>query len=72
MMNGEDSAGRSIKVGDTVRFRGQIYEIYAFKPGQGRNGTAAIEFDRKPHIDELPDEISVDLQTSAITNESSR
>lgn len=57
----QDSTGKLIAVGDRVKFRGQIYTIEAFKPGQGRNGTAAIEFDRKPHIEELPDEVSVDL-----------
>lgn len=61
MISGKDSMGKIIKVGDTVRFRGQFYTIEAFKPGQGRNSTAALEFNKKPHIDELPDEISVDL-----------
>ena len=56
-----DSVNRPIKVGDRVRFRGQIYTITGFRPGQGRHRSAAIEFAEEVHIDEVPDEISVDF-----------
>jgi len=57
----QDSAGRAIDVGSCVRFRGETYTIKAFRPGEGRFGSNAIEFDREPPISEIPDEISVDL-----------
>ena len=60
MKSYQDSVGRPIRVGDKVRFRGRIYEIAEFQPGGGRFGSAAIRFTDKPHIDEIPDEISVD------------
>lgn len=58
----EDSAGRLIKVGDQVCWRGQVYTIARFIPGEGRMNCAAIEFtEGSLHRAELPDEISVDL-----------
>lgn len=57
-----DSAGRSIREGNRVRFRGEVYTIKSFKPGEGRSGTAAIEFEEPEiHTEEVPDEWSVDL-----------
>jgi hypothetical protein len=58
---GQDSAGRPIYVGSRVKFRRQIYTIKGFKPGQGRLGCAELILDRKPHLAEVSDEISVDL-----------
>ena len=57
----QDSTGTFIQEGDRVRFRGEEYTIKAFRYGQGRYGTAAIEFERAAHTDEVPDEFSVDL-----------
>lgn len=58
---GQDSAGRFITLGDRVKFRGQIYTIQAFKPGEGRGGCQGLVLDREPHVSEPPDEISVDV-----------
>jgi hypothetical protein len=55
-----DSSGKPISVGDYVRWRGQDYWIVEFHPGQGRSGCARIQFDREPHIREVPDEWGVD------------
>jgi hypothetical protein len=57
----QDSTGKPIAVGDRVRFRGRVYTITAFRPGQGRFGSAAIEFDEPCHTTETPDEVSVDF-----------
>jgi len=58
----QDSAGRQIRVGDRVSWRGQIYTIKAFGDPVGRCGTRAIVFEESRHIlDEIPDEIGVDL-----------
>ena len=65
----QDSTGKDIKVGDLVRWRGQVYQIKEFREGQGRSGTASIEFTTPPHTPEVPDEISVDLVTAAVTEE---
>jgi hypothetical protein len=61
-----DSAGRPIKVGDSVAWRGQRYTIRGFGESVGRSDTRAIEFEEPLHVeDEVPDEIGVDLvQTS--------
>jgi hypothetical protein len=57
-----DSTGKEIQVGNRVRFRGQIYTIKGFRPGEGLLGTSAIEFEESPqHTPEVADEISVDL-----------
>jgi hypothetical protein len=56
-----DSIGRTIRVGDRIRFRGRVYTIMGFRPGEGTHGTAAIELAGLLHVDEVPDEISVDL-----------
>ena len=57
-----DSTGNTIVVGDRVRFRGQLYTIKSFHPGEGRSGEiAAIMFEEwPPHCNEIPDEWSVD------------
>lgn len=58
----QDSAGRQIRVGDCVSWRGQIYTIKAFGDFVGRYGTRTIEFEEPLHLqDEIPDEIAVDL-----------
>ena len=58
----QDGAGRTIRVGDRVSWRGQIYTIKAFGDLVGRYGTRTIEFEEPRHInDEIPDEIAVDL-----------
>ena len=55
----EDSTGKPIAIGDKVRWRGQHYTIKAFKKAGGR-GATIIEFEETPHIEETPDEFSVD------------
>ena len=62
MKKPQDSTGREIRVGDRVRWRGQIYTIKAFGEAVGRFGTRAIEFEETLHFGgEIPDEIAVDL-----------
>ncbi len=61
----QDSAGREIRVGDRVRWRGQLYTIKAFGGPVGRHGTHAIEFEEPLHRQELPDEFAVDLVEKA-------
>jgi len=57
-----DSTGKVIKIGDSVRFRGQCYTIKRFlHPGNGACGTSQIEFVEPQHTKEVADEISVDL-----------
>ncbi len=56
-----DSTGKTIIVGDTVRFRGKEYTIKEFIDGGGRNGTAFILFNEEQHVTETADELSVDL-----------
>lgn len=57
----QDSTGNSITIGDSVRFRGQIYTIKEFIPGEGRFNTARIIFNEQTNTIEQADEISVDL-----------
>ena len=57
----QDSAGRQIRVGDRVSWRGQIYTIKSFGDPVGRFGTRTIAFEEPPHTDEVPDEITIDL-----------
>lgn len=57
----QDSTGRCINVGDSVRFRGKIYTIKEFIPDEGRFETARIIFNEPQHTDEIADEINVDL-----------
>ncbi len=60
-----DSTGRNtLNIGDKVTFRGQVYTVKAFHPGEGRFGTACIEFEEERHVEERGDEISVDKVTS--------
>lgn len=56
-----DSTGQPIDVGDPVFFRGKIYTIRGFRPGEGRHGIAAIDFEETQHTEEIADEWSVDL-----------
>ena len=57
----QDSTGMPIDIGDSIRFRGQVYTIKGFLYGLGRYGTAVIEFEEdNVHTKEIPDEISVD------------
>lgn len=62
----QDSAGREIRVGDCVRWRGRLYTIKAFGALVGRCGTRAIEFEETLHRQEVPDEIAVDLVEAAV------
>lgn len=58
----QDSAGRAIKIGDRVNWRGQTYTIKAFGDPIGRHGTREIKFEEPLHLaGEIPDEIGVDL-----------
>lgn len=61
-----DSTGTPIYVGDVVRFRGHRYTIFSFLPGEGRFGSAAIEFVEPCHTAETPDEISVDIVSASV------
>lgn len=57
----QDSAGRHIKIGSKVRFRGQVYTIKAFGDRTSR-GAISIEFEEaEVHTSEQPDEWGVDL-----------
>lgn len=56
-----DSTGQPIRVGDSVRFRGQIYTIKEFVEGEGCWETSRIIFEEPQHTTEAADEISVDL-----------
>lgn len=57
----QDSAGRFIDVGDTVRFRGKEFTIESFGPKTGRCDTHTITFTEPvTHTTEIPDEISID------------
>jgi hypothetical protein len=61
MREPQDSTGKTIRIGNRVSWRGQIYTIKAFGDG-GRHGTRAIEFEEPLHLSgEIPDEIAVDL-----------
>ncbi len=64
-MNPTDSTGKLLRVGDRVRFRGKVYQIAGFRPGEGVAGTCAITFREPQHTTEVADEISVDLITAA-------
>ena len=56
----QDSTGNHIQVGDSVRFRGEVYTIRQFVFGEGLHGTASILFVEDQHTNEVADEISVD------------
>lgn len=60
-MNYQDSSGKGISIGDRVRFRGYVYTIDSFQPGEGRSGIATVGFREPSHLLEVPDEWSVDL-----------
>lgn len=64
-MSYQDSTGKEIFVGDRVRFRGTHYTIASFHDGEGRCGTARIEF-VEPYEGEIPDEIGVDKSRNLI------
>jgi len=56
-----DSTGKPISIGDRVRFRGQVFTIKGFRPGEGRFGSAVVEFEEVVvHTNETPDEIGID------------
>jgi hypothetical protein len=61
MREPQDSTGKTIRVGNRVSWRGQIYTIKAFGDAIGRHGTRVIEFEEPLHLNEVPDEIAVDL-----------
>jgi len=56
-----DSSGKSVIIGDKVRFRGKEYTIKRFIETTGRCGTSQIEFEEEQHTTEIADEISIDL-----------
>lgn len=66
-----DSTGQPVRIGDTVRFRGQNYTIKEFIPGEGRFGTARIVFNEPQHTPEEADEISIDLIDPSASREPS-
>ena len=57
----QDSAGRPIRLGSKVKFRGQEYTIAEFIPGTGRCVTHQITFKEEQHTPEVADELSVDV-----------
>ncbi len=59
-----DSTGRPIRVGDRVRWRGREYTIKAFLDTKAMNGVHHVEFNEPRHLDEQPDEFSIDLAGS--------
>jgi hypothetical protein len=57
-----DSTGKLIKVGDTIRFRGQDYTLKAFGPLDAAGfGVHTLIFEEPLHTDEEPHECNVDL-----------
>jgi len=62
----QDSTGKDIKIGDRVRFRGRVYTIQRFIPGEGSLETARITFIEPQHTAEDACETSVDLVDEAI------
>ena len=57
----QDGAGRTIRVGDRVRFRGKEYTIKKFLLSTGTCDTPQIQFEEDQHTSEIADEISVSL-----------
>ena len=57
----KDSRGKTIKVGDPVKFRGGIYTIKSFLFTKGPMGSRQIEFEEEQHTPEIAEETSVDL-----------
>jgi len=56
-----DSAGKPIKIGDKVAFRGRLYTIAGFGAETAR-GAVSVWFEEKTvHTDEIPDEWAIDL-----------
>ena len=53
-----DSAGRPIRIGSTVRFRGEYYTIKEFV---GTCSPVKVLFEEKQHTEEVADEFSVDV-----------
>lgn len=58
---GQDSTGKPIRIGSKVRFRGEVYTVKAFHPGEGHLGTNGLSFEEPVHTAEAPSEIAVDL-----------
>ena len=56
-----DSTGKSIKIGDKVKFRGTIYTIEEFLNTKGASDSPQIRFKETQHTDEIADEFSIDL-----------
>lgn len=60
----EDSTGKLMRIGDTVRFRGQHYTIKSFEPwipdGPGE-GPWVVKFIENQHNNEIATEFNVDL-----------
>ena len=53
----KDSTGKTILVGDVIRFRGKEYTIKEFNPKKGIYDTCSIEFNEPQHVTEVADEI---------------
>jgi hypothetical protein len=57
-----DLKGREIKEGSVVEFYGEEYTIVKINGDRfGLDGTSTLKFDRKPHIDKIPCEGSINL-----------
>ncbi len=57
----QDSTGQQIRPGDWVRFRGEIYKIFGFRPDQDGIAPAWIVFHETDPLPDQPTEINVDL-----------
>ena len=56
----QDSTGKTISIGDKVKWRGQTYTIKSFGEDTLR-GAVSIKFEETPYSTETPDEWAVDL-----------
>ena len=62
VLQGKDSQNRPVKAGDQVTFRGGVFTVDHFRPGEGRYGCRSVVFvEPVEHTTEVPDEISIDL-----------
>lgn len=59
-----DKNGSEIEEGCTVEFYSENYVIEKINgDNYGTDGTSTLSFDKKPHVDKVPDEASVTLVT---------
>ena len=55
-----DVNGSDIREGSVVEFYGEQYTIVRINGDRGGiDGTSTLKFDRKPHVDKTPCEVSV-------------